>query len=231
MNGISTAKTKFSYCVESIAGTRPTSGYTHIHNCRSIPDFNTEPAQLDTTTLDNEEWMSNCPGLKDVGGAKPFTFLNNSETRQEWADFVTAYTTGKAAGLETWICIQTPDNAAFYFSGEPANLGYGGAEVNNVQEVTGYVSVSKVIGYAAMPTLMTVSPAVVTATVGANETATLSNRTGTATGISSNIAVATVSVAGNTVTITPVAAGKCVIIITDGTTHESVPIDVTVVSA
>lgn len=228
MNGISTAKTKFSYCVESIAGTRPTSGYILIHNCRSIPDFNTEPAQLDTTSLDNEEWMSNTAGLKDLGGAKAFNFLNNSELRQEWNDFYTAYETGKASDLETWICIQTPDGAAFYFTGEPAKLGYGGAEVNSVQEVAGYISVSKVHGYDDVPAIMTASPNVINAVVGTNATSTLANRVGTASVTSSNSGVATASAAGNTVTIVPVAAGNCVVTVVDGTTGESIPIFVTV---
>lgn len=230
MNGISTANTKFLYCVESVAGTRPTSDYTRIHNCKSIPDFNSEPAQLDTTSLDNEEWMSNCPGLKDLGGAKGFTFNNNSETRSEWSDFVDAYETGAASGLGTWICILTSDGSAFYIKGVPAPLGFGGAEVNSVLEVTGYVSIEEVHGYDTKPASLVSTPNVVSAVVGTNQTTTLSNRVGTCTGTSSNAGVATVSVSSNTVTITPVAAGNCVITITDGTTHDSIPIFVTVTS-
>lgn len=231
MNGISTANTKLLYCVESVAGTRPTSGYVRIHNCKSIPDFNTEPNQLDTTTLDNEEWMSNTEGLKDLGGAKGHTLNYNSETVSEWSDFVTAYETGQASGLDTWICYLLPDDSAFYFKGKPSPLGFGGAEVNAVLETTGYITVAEVYGFDTKPASLISTPNVVAAVVGTNQTTTLSNRVGTCTGSTSNAGVATVSVSSNTVTITPVAAGSCVITITDGTTHEAIPIFVTVTAS
>lgn len=231
MNGISTANTKFLYCAESVAGTRPTSGYIRVHNCRSIPDFNTEPNQLDTTTLDNIEWMSSTPGLKDLGGAKAFGFLNNSETRTEWAALMAAYETAKASGLAMWFCILAPDESAFYFTGEPSPLGFGGAEVNAVMEVSGYITVSHVEGFTTKPATLTSTPNVVAAVVGTNQTTTLSNRVGTCTAVSSNAGVATASVSTNTVTITPVAAGTCVITITDGTSGESIPIFVTVTAS
>ena len=129
------------------------------------------------------------------------------------------------------MTVSFPDESAFYFTGEPSPLGFGGAEVNAVMEVSGYVTVSHVEGFTTKPASLTSTPNVVAAVVGTNQTTTLSNRVGTCTAVSSNAGVATASVSTNTVTITPVAAGTCVITITDGTSGESIPISVTVTAS
>ena len=42
---------KVNYCVETTAGTRPTSGYTNIPDIKSIPDINLTPSNIDVTNL------------------------------------------------------------------------------------------------------------------------------------------------------------------------------------
>lgn len=231
MNGISTAGISFKYAPEVVAGSRPTSGYTRIFGCKSIPDFNSEPSQLETTTFDNLDYKSYCAGLKDIGGAKAFGFNNTKQFRSEWAALMTAYETAKASGLAMWFEIKLPDDDAFYISGEPSELGLSAMSVDSVIEIDAYITIAEVDGYAQKSATLAVAPTSVTAVVGTNSTATLSNRVGTCTATSSNVAVATVSVSSNTVTITPVDAGSCVVVITDGTTHESIPLPVTVTAS
>lgn len=229
-SGVSSAKTKLMYAVEAVAGTRPTSGYVRINNCRGIPATEAAPNNLDDTTLDNEEYRSYIAGLKDLGGALGLTFLNNSETRTQIATCVQAFQTAKANGLAMWFCYVLPDGAAFYFTGEPAPLGFGGADVDSVLEVTFYIVPGKIENYDNVPVSLTATPSSVSAVVGTNSTITLSNRVGTASVTSSNIAVATAEAAGNTVTVTPVAAGTCVLTISDAGSGESIAVLVTVTS-
>lgn len=231
MSGISTAGITFKYAPEVVQGTRPTSGYTRIFGCKSIPDFNSEPSQLETTTFDNLVYKSYTAGLKDIGGAKPFTFNNTKQFRTEWAALMSAFATAKASGLAMWFEIKLPDDDAFYISGEPSELGLSAMSVDSVIEIDAYLTIDEVVGYATKSASLTATPASVTAVVGTPATVTLSNRVGTCTATSSAIGVATASVSSDTVTITPVAAGSCVVVVTDGTTHESIPIYVTVTAS
>ena len=55
-NELSTAGVTVQYCVETTAGTKPTSGYTAIPNIKAIPDLNPEPSSLEVTDLSDTEW-------------------------------------------------------------------------------------------------------------------------------------------------------------------------------
>ena len=66
---LSTIGIKVSYAVETTAGTRPTTGYKHIPDLKSIPSINPAPNTADATTFDNLEYTSYVQLLKDIGGA------------------------------------------------------------------------------------------------------------------------------------------------------------------
>ena len=55
---ISTAGVTFGYAVETIKGTRPTSGYTIIPDVKEIPEMNPEPETLETTDLSQTEFKT-----------------------------------------------------------------------------------------------------------------------------------------------------------------------------
>ena len=55
-NELSTAGVSVQYCVETTAGTKPTTGFTVIPNIKSIPDLNPEPSSLEVTDLSDTEW-------------------------------------------------------------------------------------------------------------------------------------------------------------------------------
>ena len=65
----STAGMYLAYCVESTAGSRPTSGYTTIPEVKSIPSFNPSPEGIESTTLSETEYKTYVKGLKDLGQA------------------------------------------------------------------------------------------------------------------------------------------------------------------
>lgn len=138
---LSTAGIKLLYAVETTAGTRPTSGYTRIRGIKSTPSLNPAPETLETTTLDETEYKTYIDGLKDLGGALEFTFNLTEELITNWETMMDAYEAGKLVNKATWFCIVVPDlTKAFFFTGNPSEMGLPEAEVNAVLEITNYIT-------------------------------------------------------------------------------------------
>ena len=144
---LSTAGILFGYGVETTAGSKPTS-FTQIERAMSLPALNPQPESLDVTPLDATEWKEYIAGLKDTGGAVAIRFSLNDALRANWAKFVEAYETAKAADKKTWVEFYIPGmKDAFFFAAEPVPLGFGGAEVNAHLEVEAYVTPLGNIGW------------------------------------------------------------------------------------
>lgn len=151
---LSTAGVTVRYAVETTAGTRPTTGFTALTGIKSIPDLNPEPSNIETTTLDELEWRTYIPGLKDPGGALAFGANNTEEFQTEWEALVTEAEEAKDSGKAVWFAIVIPGlSKAFYFAGMPAPLGLSAIEVDSVLEIEGYISTSKIIGWEAKPSV------------------------------------------------------------------------------
>ena len=149
---LSTAGITVKWAVETVAGTRPTTGYAAFSGIKSISEFNPEPNQLDVTPLDETTWHRYIPGLKDVGGAQQLTVNDYDDFRTSWDAMMTAYATAKAAGKALWIEYNVPGittNPSFFYSAEPQDLGFNGAEVDAVFENVVYLTPNKVAGWAA----------------------------------------------------------------------------------
>ena len=144
---LSTAGVLLKYCVETTAGTRPTTGYTQIPNIKSIPDFNPEPESLEVTDLSDTEWRRYIPGLKDPGGALAFTANLTTGFKTAWTALVTAATTAAASSKATWFEIYVPSFGSFFFAGIPSNLGMTAMDVNAVLEIEAYVAPNQIHGW------------------------------------------------------------------------------------
>lgn len=155
MSGIqlSTAGVKLLYAAETEAGTRPTTGYEKISEIKSIPELNPEPDNLETTTLEETEWKTYVPGLKDIGGALSFTANLTEASMTEWEGVVDAYDTAAAENKATWFCIVIPGlTKALYFTGQPSPMGMPAMEVSAVLETTLYITPTGAPQWAAKPT-------------------------------------------------------------------------------
>ena len=151
---LSTAGVKLAYCVETTAGTRPTTGYTNIDGVKSIPGYNTEPNQLDSTTLAATEYKTYVAGLKDISGSQAYGFNLSDGLLTAWESLVTAYNTGKASNLATWFAVVIPGmTKAFFFEGEPSPMGLGSIGVDQVLETEGYITTNKIHGWDTKPTI------------------------------------------------------------------------------
>lgn len=150
---LSTAGVTLNYAVEATAGTRPTTGYTKVPEIKSIPELNPEPESLETTTLEETEFKTYIPGLKDLGGSLSFTANLNEASIAAWDAVVTAYDTASAAGKDMWFCIIIPGMAdALYFTGQPSPMGLPGMEVSAVLETTLYITATGAPVWEAKPT-------------------------------------------------------------------------------
>ena len=69
--------------------------------------------------------------------------------RTAWASMMTASATAKASNKATWFEIAIPGRDSFYFSGDPAALGFAGASINSVMTIHGYVVPNTVAGFAS----------------------------------------------------------------------------------
>lgn len=134
-NALSTAGMLVKYCVEATAGTRPTSGYTTIPGCKSLPELFTDPNMLQSTPLSATKNHTYIPGLNDSGGAATITVNDYPTFRTAWEACITAFE-GLTGGKQMWFefTYNDDDMDSFYFPGQPLPLGFGGAEVDSVLE-------------------------------------------------------------------------------------------------
>ena len=150
---LSTIGIKVSYAVETTKGTRPTAGYKHIPDLKSIPSINPAPNTADATTFDNLEYTSYVQLLKDIGGALEISANFTQELFEVWDGMVDAYEGGIKDGKETWICFDIPgfEKSAFV-TVQPARMGIPEASANALLETTVFVTPTGEPVFEADPT-------------------------------------------------------------------------------
>ena len=142
--------------VEETAGTRPTakSAYIDLEGVKNIPSMNPTPDNLETTTLNETEYKTYIPGLKDMGGALSFTFNLSQELRTKWDALMTAYETAIAANKKTWFFVDVPGlTDGLYFVGQPSPMGLPEMGVNEVAEVENSITPTEAPIWEAKPTV------------------------------------------------------------------------------
>lgn len=156
---VSTAGMTLQYCVETTAGTRPTTGYTEVPEVKSMPSFNPQPETIQSTTLKETVYHTYVQGLKDLGGALDFGANMTDDLVTFWGTLVTAYTTAAASGKSVWFAIVHPKLAnATFFTGEPAPIGLNEAEVGGMAETTLYITPTSAPVMEAKPTSTLTTP-------------------------------------------------------------------------
>lgn len=150
---LSTLGMTVQYAVEKTPGTRPTTGYKKIPEIKSIPSFNPTPNTIDSTTLEETEYMTYVAGLKDLGGALEFGANLTEGLITAWETLMTAYEDAVEAGNAVWFAIVHPKLAkATYFVGTPSPLGINEASVNAMLETTLYITPNSAPEMEAKPT-------------------------------------------------------------------------------
>lgn len=150
---VSTAGMALKYCVETTAGTRPTSGYKAIPEIKSMPSFNPAPNTIDSTTLAETEYMTYVAGLKDLGGALEYGANLTDDLVTFWETLLSAYDTAAEAGKAMWFAVVHPKLAkATFFTGTPSSLGLNEAAVGRMAETTLYITPTGAPTMAEKPT-------------------------------------------------------------------------------
>jgi hypothetical protein len=153
-NEIATAGISVSYCLETVAGTFPSSGtWTNIPNVKGIGEMNPEPATYDATDLSDTVWKRYIQALRDMGGNIPLTVNFNGAFKTAWGNLCSAAhnsTTGLPAGYRTWFKFTVPTiSDKFYVAGDPADVGFPAADTDQIWEGTVYVTPLEIKGWAA----------------------------------------------------------------------------------
>lgn len=150
---LSTAGVTLHYCVETTAGTMPTTGYTKIPGIKSIPDMNVEPETIESTTLEATRYKTFVEGLRDLGGSLAFGANLTEELMDTWDDIIDAYETAAASNKAMWFAIVVPGlTNALFFTGKPAELGLPAMEVSAILETQLYITPTNEPAWAAKPT-------------------------------------------------------------------------------
>ena len=138
---LSTAGVSIGFAVEATAGTRPSTGYTRIHDIKEVPDFNPEPETIEATDLEETEYKFYVAGLKDVGGALGFLANFTQALQTQWGEIMEEYETASASGKRMWFEIKHPKLAkSVFFPGEPSAMGLPSMSVSSVLETTLYIT-------------------------------------------------------------------------------------------
>ena len=150
---LSTAGVTVGYAVETVKGTRPTSGYTLIPDIKEVPEMNPEPETLETTTLAETEFKTYIESLKDLGGALPFNANYTTELETEWGKLVTAYETAKKSDLLVWFEIKHPElEKSVFFTGQPSAMGLPAMSVGSVLETNLFITPTNAPAWEAKST-------------------------------------------------------------------------------
>lgn len=116
--GISTLGITFGYGVETTAGTKPTT-FSQLHRINSIGGITIENEQIDASAI--EDFVSRyVRGRADTGGSFPVGVNFTRETKEEWADVISEYSTAEESGLRMWFETIIPGfDEAFFVVAQP----------------------------------------------------------------------------------------------------------------
>ena len=148
---MNTIGVKIKYCVETSAGTRPTTGYTNIPDVKSIPEINLTPSTLEVTNL-VDKFKRYIPGVQDPGTDFAMNGNMTSALKTAWASLVSAAASAWASGKSTWFEVSIPNFESFYFAGVPVDLGLSSQAVDAVEEANMHIIPNQIAGWAAAST-------------------------------------------------------------------------------
>lgn len=151
---LTTLGMSLQYAVETTAGVRPTTGYKKIPEIKGMPSFNPEPSTIESTTLEETEYKTYEPGLKDLGGALQYTANLTQELFGFWNTLIGEFETAEASGLAVWFSHVHPKlDQAVYYVGVPSPIGANEVAVESMYETTLYITARNAPEWFDAPTV------------------------------------------------------------------------------
>jgi len=126
---------KIGYCVETTAGSRPTSGYVNIPDIKTIPGIELNPSKLEVTNLDAGDDVALSANLTE-------------SLKTVWKSMVSAANTAWTSQKSTWYEISIPNFDSFYFAGIPTEMGFNEMGVDAVAEASLHIIPNQIVGWA-----------------------------------------------------------------------------------
>lgn len=142
---------KLGYCVETVAGTRPSSGYTNIPDIKTVPSIELNPSKLEVTNL-VDKYRRYIAGVLDAGDDIALTANLTASLKSAWATLVSAAASAWASGKSTWFEVSIPNFDSFYLAGIPTEMGINEMGVDAVAEASLHIIPNKIGGWAAAST-------------------------------------------------------------------------------
>lgn len=149
---ISTVGGSVKYAVETVAGTRPTTGYIAIPDITTAPEIAMSPSALDASNL-SDAVKRYVPGQQDPGSDKTFAANHTEAFITAWETLVSAAETALAAGKATWFEYVFPNATKSYFwSGMPLDIGTDAMDMNSIHTLSATAVLSDIAGWATKST-------------------------------------------------------------------------------
>jgi len=149
---ITTVGAKVKYAFESVAGTRPTTGYTELIGVSSAPALDMTVETIDVSDL-SDTITQYVPGRQDPGGDLQFTLNHSDEAIDAWNTMFTAAETALASKLRMWIEYSFPGATySYFYCARPLKLGNGGIEQNAADTIPAHVVPNGEFGWLAAST-------------------------------------------------------------------------------
>lgn len=142
---------KLGYCVETTAGSRPTSGYVNIPDIKNIPSADLNPSKLQVTNL-VDKYQRYIAGVLDAGDDFAITANLTASLKTAWASLVAAAASAWTSGKSTWFEISIPNFDSFYFAGIPTDMGFNEMGVDAVAEASLHIIPNQITGWATAST-------------------------------------------------------------------------------
>ena len=142
---------KLGYCVETTAGSRPTTGYANIPDIKTIPGIDLTPSKLEVTNL-IDKYRRYITGVLDAGDDINVTANLTASLKSVWASLVAAAGSAWASGKSTWFEISIPGFDSFFFAGIPTEMGFNEMGVDAVAEASLHIIPNQIAGWATATT-------------------------------------------------------------------------------
>lgn len=143
--GVSALGITFSYGVETVAGTKPTS-FKLLTRINNIGEVTVEPESIDASALEDMQ-TRNIAGRDTVSDTMAVEVNKTNETIKEWEDLITAYK-GLTDGKRMWFQTITPgfEKAEFVVAQPPSILPISSKEQNSLLTMTVNLIVEEMVG-------------------------------------------------------------------------------------
>lgn len=128
------------WAAEKEKGVRPTEGYEIIPEIKSMPDLNSEPETIDSTTLLETEYYTSEPGLKSLGTLS--YGANMTDDLEEIVEgLIDAQDAAAAEGKRIWFAEVMPKlKKASFYAGKVTNINFSESAVNAMGDTTLYIT-------------------------------------------------------------------------------------------